>query len=233
MKKNLLSGLIILLPVVVSLVLIIFVLDVLTAPFLAHMENFLQFFAETFSIDLSGHQTMLLIVSQVIILILLFLFVILLGFLGQRLFFNWIVKLTHRIMIKIPLIGSIYRMCKDITTAIFADKKRLISRVVVVPFPCSESNALGLVMGNAPHITQKEGLSEKHQEVLKAVFVPTSPHPLSGFVLLTAEKHLRPVDISLEDTFKFLISCGVYTPPKPSSDENGNEPESHSLPNKE
>ena len=176
------------------------------------MENILQFFAQSQDINLQEHKTFLVVLSKAIILVLLFLFVLLLGFLGQKLFFNWFVKMTHRIMIRIPLIGTIYRMCKDMITAILADKKKLVSRIVVVPFPCSESRTMGLVMGNAPLATQVDDISKKPAETLKAVFVATSPHPLSGFVLLSAEKHLRPIDITLEDTFKFLISCGVFTP---------------------
>jgi len=212
LRKNLISGLVILLPLVISLVIIVFVLDVLTAPFLNYMENIIHFFAESYSIDLSQHDTLLVLVSRAIILLLLFVFVIILGFLGQKLFFNWLVKITHRIMIRIPLIGTIYRMCKDMVTAILADKKKLVSRVVIIPFPNVESRAIGLVMGNAPQAAQRHDISKNPSETLKAVFVATSPHPLSGFVLLTEEKRLASLDISLEDTFKFLISCGVFTP---------------------
>jgi len=54
-----------------------------------------------------------------------------------------------------------------------------------------------------------------------AVFVPTAPHPMSGFVLLTPQKIVIPVDVSVEDAFKFLISCGVIHPGEsiPSKDK--------------
>jgi len=219
MKKNLISGLILLLPVTITCIAIFFLVDLLTTPFLGYMKDLLKFFGGIFNYDLAKHHTLLLIMSRVFILIFLFFFVIILGFLGNRLFFHFLVKKMHEIMLKIPLIKTIYRVCKDIIGAVLSDKKKIFSRIVVVPFPCAESKTIGLVTGNAPHEIQKAKNATVPSDIIKSVFVPTSPHPISGFLLLTEEKYLKAIDITLEDAFKFLISCGIFVPSKTNENE--------------
>ena len=236
MKRNLLSGLILLLPLTITIALIIFIVDLLTTPFLGNMESFLHFIAKNFSIDIEYHTTALLIISKISILILIFIFTLLLGFLGNRIFFHWLLKTMHAIMLRIPLINSIYKVCRDIIEAIFSEKRKIFSRVVTIPFPSQTSRAIGLVTGNAPREVQYVNISEEPRKVLKTVFVATSPHPISGFLLLSEEKHLKGLNLTVEDAFKFLISCGIFTPDHRNSDvendKNGSKdnPEDPLLP---
>lgn len=212
MRKNLLSGLILLLPITITVIVVAFLVDLLTAPFLEYMENFFTFIGNMLELNVVHHRTFLVIISRITVLGLLFLLVLVLGFLGNRIFFHWLVKTVHVILMKIPLFNSIYKICRDIIVAILSDKQKLFSRIVTVSFPHKESKAIGLVSGNAP-IEVQEKCHELHPEdVVKTVFIPTSPHPISGFLLLVEEKHLKSCDMSMEDAFKFLISCGIFVP---------------------
>ncbi len=218
MKRNIISGLILLLPLTITIALFIFLVDLLTTPFLGNMEALLHFVGDTFNINFDYHAPFLVILSRILILIILFIFTMLLGFLGNRIVFHWLVKKMHFIMGKIPLINTIYKVCRDIIEAVFSGNKKLFSRVVLVPFPSNESKALGLVTGDAPCQIQNADGTHSPEELLKSVFVPTSPHPISGFLLLVEEKHLKQMDISIEDTFKFLISCGMFMPKRQGLD---------------
>ncbi|MBM3193089.1 MAG: DUF502 domain-containing protein [Chlamydiae bacterium] len=211
MRKNLLSGLIILLPITITLWLIRFFIDVLTNPFLGYVQNFVLF-ASDLRLNLSNHQTLLIFISRTLILILLFSFVFLLGYLGKKIFFHWFVKKIHLLILRIPLINSIYKACKDIISAVFSDDEKMFSRVVAVPFPFKDSRTLGLVAGVAPIEIRNKLPPSKTNAPMKVIFIATSPHPTSGFLLLTHEDQLINLDISLEDAFKFLISCGIYLP---------------------
>ncbi len=211
MRKNLLSGLIILLPITITLWLIRFFIDVLTNPFLGYVQNFLLFVSDL-RLNLANHQTLLIFISRVLILIFLFIFVLLLGYLGKKIFFHWFVKKVHLLILRIPLINSIYRACKDIISAVFSDDEKMFNRVVAVPFPFENSRTLGLVAGVAPIEIRNKLPPSKTNAPMKVIFIATSPHPTSGFLLLTHEDQLINLDISLEDAFKFLISCGIYLP---------------------
>ena len=89
----------------------------------------------------------------------------------------------------------------------------MFNRVVAVPFPSKESRTLGLIAGVAPEEIQAKLPKSPTGAPMKVVFIPTSPHPSSGFLLLTHEDEITSLDMSLEDAFKFLISCGIFVPP--------------------
>ena len=211
MRKNLFSGLAILLPIAITLWVILFIVDLLTAPFITHMETLLLFLTDT-RYTWADHPTLLLVLSRTMILLLIFVITLILGYLGKKIFFHWLIKQLHILLLKLPLVNSIYKACKDITSAIFSDEKKIFNRVVAVPFPCKESQSLGLVSGSAPEEIQRKLPPSPTGQPMKVVFVATSPHPTSGFLLLTHEDQLITVDISLEDTFKWLISCGLFLP---------------------
>jgi len=214
MKKNLLSGLALLLPLGVTIFIFVFLVNLLTAPFLEHVKEFVTFFGANY-INFEQHRTSLVLVSRALILISLFLGVLLLGFLGKRIVFHYFMKMIHHWMMKIPLINKVYKGSRDIILALLSEDKKIFSRVVAVPFPNQHSKSIGLVTGNAPfnlHLHKDEESDKESEFVLKTVFIATSPHPLSGFLLLTEERYLQRIDFSVEDAFKYLISCGVYSP---------------------
>jgi uncharacterized membrane protein len=211
LRKNLLSGFIILLPITITIWFARFFIDLLTDPFLQSAQNLLLLIAK-FDSPIYTHPLFLLVLTRFFILILLFLFVVLLGYLAQKIVFNWAMKKIHLIFLKIPLINSIYRACKDIISAVFSTDSKVFNQVVLVPFPSKESRTIGLVAGHAASEIQEKLPSPLQKSPLKVVFVATSPHPTSGFLLLVAEENIVNLDISLEDAFKFLISCGIFLP---------------------
>ncbi|OGN62759.1 MAG: hypothetical protein A3F09_03710 [Chlamydiae bacterium RIFCSPHIGHO2_12_FULL_49_11] len=220
MKKNLLSGLILLLPVAITIYVFSFLINFLTTPFLPHVEKLLGTVLAGNNLNPVQYHTLIVVVSRTVILLFLFFGVIVLGFLGQKIFFAWIVRTFHSIMLRIPFIKGVYKMVSDIISAVFSHKKKLISRIVIVPFPSELSRTIGLVTGNAPH--QLQSSHEHPENVLKSVFVPTSPHPISGLLLLAEERYLKKVDLTTEEAFKYLLSCGISIPSKEEkASENG------------
>ena len=212
MKKNLLSGLALLLPLAVTIFVFVFLIDLLTTPFLTQVKELIRFFGQGY-VDFDTHKTLLILISRGFILIALFFGIYLLGFLGKRIFFHYLMKIVHYWMMKIPLINIIYKATKDIIVALLSEDKKIFSRVVAVPFPNEQAKTIGLVTGTAPfNLEVTEGTRAPAESNLKSIFVATSPHPLSGFLLLTEEKYLKRIDFTVEDAFKYLISCGVYSP---------------------
>lgn len=211
MRKNLFSGLILLLPVAITFWIARILIDILTDPFMAHVQNIILFVSDR-HISVANHQGLLIFISRAFILIFLFFFVLLLGYLGKKIIFAWAMKKFHIMLLRIPLINSIYRTCKDIISAVFSEENKVFNRVVAVPFPCKESRTLGLVAGIAPKEIREKLPKSPTNAPMKVVFIATSPHPTSGFLLLTHEDQLINLDLTLEDAFKFLISCGVFVP---------------------
>ena len=87
---------------------------------------------------------------------------------------------------------------------IFGSTSQSFKQVVMVKFPTKESYSIGLISGQAPPFcTKTSGIG------LITVFVPTTPNPTSGFLMMFREEDVIYLDMKGEEAFKYIISCGV------------------------
>lgn len=207
MKKHIFTGLIILLPIALTLMVIFWLFNLLTNPFSGFVQEMIKGYETLFGIDVAKHETITFIVSRIIVLILLFVLIFVLGFIGNRFFFRTLLEILDKIFLKIPVVKSIFKVTKEITQGFFSTEKKIFSKTVLVDFPHKDAKALGLVSGTVPTALQRY----LDQESV-SVFVPTSPHPISGFLVLCPKSKTIDLDLTTEETFKFLISCGVVFP---------------------
>lgn len=205
MKKYFITGLVVLAPLALTLAVFIFIVNFLTEPFSGAVNALFSRF-EFFRTG-TGAQLQT-VVSQVVILAALFFFTVLLGFLGRLFFINYFIGLGDKILHKIPFISSVYKISQDVIKTIFTTENRSFKQVVLVPFPSADSLSVGLV-------TRDDFTSMKNppEKKLVAVFVPTTPNPTSGFLILYPQEQLTYLDMSVENAFKYVISCGVILSP--------------------
>lgn len=112
-------------------------------------------------------------------------------FLGRVLksFFDWI--LEH-----LPFVRNIYRLFNQISDAFFSkDSKSTFKQVVMVPFGAPEARSIGFLV------------KELGEDIV--VFVPAAPNPTSGFILKIPRASVTEVQMSVEDAFKVILSCGA------------------------
>lgn len=214
MKKYLLTGLVILLPIAITITIVVFIIDLLTAPFVGVVGSVLITLLGNEIQNIESYNTLLMILSRIVSLIILFFLTIFLGFLGRRFFFSYLIKKMNLIFTKIPIIKTIYKTTRDVSKVFLKDDEKLFRKSVLVPFPHDKSRVLGLVSGDVPDVIQKT--SDKK---LEAVFVPTSPHPISGFLTMLDVNDVKEVDLTTEELFKIVISCGAYDPKDLKDDE--------------
>jgi uncharacterized membrane protein len=208
MKKYFLTGLVILLPLAVTIAIVIFIVNFLTEPFIGAFVNFLsriQWNGVELSNVLPHH--VIHYGSQIIILILIFLFTLFLGMVARWFFFRSLLRLSDLILHKIPLVNKIYKTTQEIINTFFKQDSKSFKKVVLVPFPNENVYAVGLVSREAP-----EMLEEKMHQDLVSVFVPTTPNPTSGFILLFKQKDIIELEVRTEEALKFIVSCGVIHP---------------------
>lgn len=207
MRKHLLTGIIILLPVVVTVVIIVFIVNILTQPFVGFVSNLLSQYhiINRGILFLSPEQTVRY-GSQLVILICIFFLIWVLGFLAKRYFIHMIINLVEKIMHRLPLVNKIYKTTKEVVVNIFSQDKQSFKQVVVVPFPGEGIYVLGFVTTDAPLAcclaTKKE---------LVGVFVPTTPNPTTGFLLMYTKDQVRNVDMKVELAIKYIVSCGLVS----------------------
>jgi uncharacterized membrane protein len=201
MKKYFLTGLVTLLPIAVTFWVVHFIVDFLTKPFIGLIS------IATKHIPGNGFTTK--IISQIAVLICLVLFTWFLGFVARKYIFNRTLKMGDRFLIHIPLVNKIYKTSKDIVKSLFSPKTSSFKQVVLLPFPYRGSYCVGLIARNAPN-----ACSRAEHETLISVFVPTTPNPTTGFLVMCHKSELVYLDMKSEEAVKYIVSCGVIQPGK-------------------
>lgn len=207
MKKYFVTGLVILLPLALTLLVVAFIFNFLTDPFLGLTRAILDHYGllHTGFLFLSASQLQT-VVSQILILVTLFLFTVLLGFVARWFFFHYVIGFWEGLIKRIPLVGAVYNASKDVIKTVFASKTNAFKQVVIVRFPNPETLTIGLV-------TRDDFQTVNGNDDMLVVFVPTTPNPTSGFLTIVKREDVINVDMSIEDAFKYIISCGVIMPP--------------------
>lgn len=201
MKKYFITGLVILLPLAVTIALVAFIINVLTQPFIGVIEQFLESFDWYTKYKALTH-----FVLQILLLFAIFFFTVLLGFLARVVVFKSFLSLYDYILHRIPIIKTVYKATQQVIKTIFGSSSRSFKQVVMVPFPTQGAYCIGLVSSPAPVLCEKTvGVP------LVTVFVPTTPNPTSGFLMMYREEEVIYLDMKIEDAFKYIISCGVIT----------------------
>jgi uncharacterized membrane protein len=122
--------------------------------------------------------------------------------LGARL---W--KSSEAALLRIPLVRSIYATFKSVTDIFsFMDRQRE-NRIVLLPFPRQGLYAIGLQMGDAP-----DSLQLAPDGRLSLIFVPTAPHPFTGYLALVLTHELIPLKMGFHEAMKMEFSAGLYIP---------------------
>jgi len=202
MKKALATGIVILLPVILTVIFLSFLLNLLTNPFQGLITSF-------FTALGIGHPTgTVLFLSRLIILALIGMLILCIGKIGQYYLVKYFLRTGESIIRQIPLVNKIYVSTKEVMKTIFSSESQSFSQVVMAPFPYSGSYCLGFITND-----QLIQSSLAMPNELVSVFVPGTPNPTVGFVLLFPKKDLVFLDTKVEDALKFILSCGIMHPP--------------------
>jgi len=216
MKKHLITGVVILLPIALTITLLAFLIDVLTIPFVGIVHSVLTFLGSNV-LYLQKHATILLLISRLIVLVFLIIVIFLLGYLGNKLFFRLLINIFHKIMMKIPFIKKIYKIIRDMTKTFFSEKGKIFESSVIVNFPFSHSYMMGFQSNDVP--AEVKAKAPSLQQGGKSVFLPTALHPTSGFLIMMSPEKIHKTELSTEEVLKFLISVGLFIPKEPQKEE--------------
>jgi uncharacterized membrane protein len=209
MKKYFLTGLVMLLPLAVTIWVVVFVVRFLTRPFMGIVTDLVRRLPHYGPLSTEqGIRTL----SEIMILIGLFLFTLLLGFFARRFFFRSMIKMGDRILYHIPLVNKVYKTSKEIIAALFASKGQSFKQVVLIPFPYKGCYCVGLIAGDAPR-----SCSESASREMISIFIPTTPNPMSGFMTMIPVDEVIYLDMKSDQAFKYIVSCAVIQPEKPGT----------------
>ncbi len=208
-KKYFITGLVILLPLAITISILRFVIDLLTEPFVEMVAHFLDnvHFVQRGVLFLSKQQV-LLYSSKILILLFLFLFTLTLGALTRWFFVHTLLRASDKLFQRIPFIGALYNTTRDVLKTFTNTERSAFTQVALVPFPRPGIYAIALISGSPP--------SSSCSAPLTSVLILTTPNPTTGFLVLVKKEDLIPLDISVEDAIKYIVSCGLLTPKSPT-----------------
>ena len=137
-------------------------------------------------------------------LVILLVLLISIGFLTANFFGRFLFKKTDQIINKIPFIKVFYKTIKQIIETIFKDNSKAFRDVVLLEYPRKGLWVLGFTTGEV-----EGAVKEKMKTPLVNVFVPTTPNPTSGFLLMVPKNQLKYLNVKVDDTIKTIVSAGI------------------------
>jgi uncharacterized membrane protein len=135
------------------------------------------------------------------------------NFLGR-----WFIRTGERILARVPVVRSIYGLLKQVFDAVLAQSSTAFREVVLVEYPRKECWVIGFLTA-----TPNPEIRERLGNDMLYVFVPTSPNPTSGFLLVVHEAEVIRLKMPVEEGVKQVISLGIVVGPEVKVAKHGNK----------
>ena len=119
------------------------------------------------------------------------------------------VRLTDRILARMPVVRGIYAAVKQIFETVLAKQSNSFREVVLVEWPREGMWTIAFVTAAVEGELQRRTGGDTI-----AVYVPTTPNPTSGYLMFVPRKDAVTLDMSVEDAIKYVISTGIVAPPE-------------------
>lgn len=195
LRKALISGLLVWLPIWVTLLVIKFIVDLLSKSLLLLPPQFQPDVLLGFHIPGIG--------------VILTLFVIFItGILAANFIGSRLVELGDALVARIPLVRTIYTGVKQVTQTLFTPGGQSFRKVLLVQYPCEGVWSIAFQTGEP--LLEIEGAVSS--EPMVTYFIPTTPNPTGGFLMMTPKSKVIELDMGVDQALKFVISLGVVQP---------------------
>jgi len=116
------------------------------------------------------------------------------------------VSFAENMITKIPFIRTVYQGSKQLLETLLKSSKTSFRKVALIEYPRKGIYSIGFVTGQV-----QESVQKPIQEKSYYVFVPTTPNPTQGFLLVVPEKEVIPLNVDVEEAFKSILSVGLAT----------------------
>lgn len=194
MRKYFITGLLILVPLAITVWVLNLVIGTLDQSLLLVPQRFRP--QSLFGFDIPGLGTILTI-----------LIVFLTGLLTNNLVGNYVVKLWERLLQRIPIVNSLYSSVKQVSDTLFSSSGNAFRKAVLVPYPHQNSWTIAFLTGVPGGDAAKHLVGD-----YVSVYVPTTPNPTSGFFLMMKRSDVVELDMSVDAALKYIVSMGVVAP---------------------
>lgn len=161
-----------------------------------------------------------------VILVLILLFgtgVMATNFLGQ-----WFLRVLNTFLSRIPIVKSVYGSVKQVSDTLFSSNGQAFRQALLVQYPRSGVWTVAFQTG-----TPEGEVAAKLPTDCVSVYIPTTPNPTSGFFLIMQKTDVMPLNMSVDEALKYIISMGVVSPDSHTPDHVQGESALASIEKKE
>ena len=130
----------------------------------------------------------------------------LIGILARYYIGKRMINFADNLMLRVPVLNKIYGTIKQVDEAFSSGKKSSFQTVVLVEYPREGIYSVGFVTSE-----QADEVSEKTNKKCVCIFIPTTPIPTGGFLIIVPEEKVIKLDMSVADGFKYIISIGAIS----------------------
>ena len=194
LRRILIAGLLVWLPLGITIFIIKILLDLLSQTYLLIPEGLRP--ENLFGVTIPGFEIIMAII------ILFSTGLVAANYLGKTLVETW-----EKFLDKIPLVRSIYTPLKKFAELILSDQTQSFSKVLLIQYP--RKGLYSLCFQTSKDVGE---IQEKSGEDVVCVFIPTTPNPTSGYIIMIPKDEVIELDMSVEDALKMIISLGVVVP---------------------
>lgn len=194
MRKYFITGLLILVPLAITLWVLNLVIGTLDQSLLLVPKRFRP--DSLFGFDLPGLGTILTIVI-----------VFLTGLLTNNLVGNYVVRMWEKLLQRIPIVNSLYSSVKQVSDTLFSSSGNAFRKAVLIPYPHQNSWTIAFLTGVPGGDVANHLVGD-----YVSVYVPTTPNPTSGFFLMMKRSDVVELDMSVDAALKYIVSMGVVAP---------------------
>ncbi|MBI4525398.1 MAG: DUF502 domain-containing protein [Deltaproteobacteria bacterium] len=193
-RRTFLAGLLILLPLFITYMLIAFLFNIFTGVGAPLVAGFL---------GIIGANSLAYPLVSVINLLLSLAVIFLLGLVGTNILGRQMLARFESLLLRVPLVKTIYSSAKQVVET-FQTPGGSFQRVVLIQYPRQGVWSIGLVATE-----RVDTLNLVPGNKVLAVFVPTTPNPTSGYLVIVSPEDVIDVDFTVEEAFKFIVSGGI------------------------
>ena len=198
-KRSFFTGLVFALPICITIFVINLLLNYIGTPISHILFGWLDI-----RICTSFGMKFLLNTISIAVVVLL---IIAIGMLSKFFLGKWAMRAIEKFIEHVPVVKNIYKTIKQIVETFGQNHKEIFSKTVLIEYPQKDSYALAFLT------SETEGeIQDRTGQTVVNVFVPTTPNPTSGFLLMIPKKKVTELDMSVADGMKLIISGGVVVP---------------------
>ena len=195
------AGLAVTLPAIISIAAVMWVFKTVS-----NLTDLLLFFLpKTITHDDDGKGPMFWYWSLAALLLAVLLISVV-GLIARYYFGKRLIEWTDNLIMRVPLLNKVYGAIKQVNEA-FSGNKNSFKTVALVEFPREGMFSIGFITNE-----QHGEVRQKTNEKVVAVFIPTTPNPTSGFLVLVPEDKVTKLDMSVADGIKYIVSLGSIAP---------------------